>query len=82
MCRYRWSSLQEMALEMVRRAEWLPLREAAALYRVTPDTMRVWLRQDIFTSTYFGAEIWVARTELYDALQRPPRAGSGSAAHG
>jgi hypothetical protein len=72
-----------MAQELLRHAEWLPLREAAELYRVTPDTMRLWLRQGLFTSTYFGAEVWVARSELYDALRRPPRvvpAGGNTAA--
>ncbi|HEU5089364.1 MAG TPA: hypothetical protein VFT99_18035 [Roseiflexaceae bacterium] len=70
---HRWASLQEMAQDMLRRAEWLPLREAAALYRVTPDTMRVWVQREIFPSTTFGNEVWVARNELEAALRRPPR---------
>ena len=70
---HRWASLQAMAHDLLRRAEWLPLREAAALYRVTPDTMRVWVQRDIFPSTTFGNEVWVARDELEGALRRPPR---------
>ena len=70
---HRWASLQEMAHDLLRRTEWLPLREAAALYRVTPDTMRVWVQRGIFPSTTFGNEVWVARNELEGALRRPPR---------
>ena len=39
--RRHWSSLAEMAQHLVLQQEWMLLAEAAALYRVTPETMQL-----------------------------------------
>jgi hypothetical protein len=50
----------------------MPLPEAARLYRVTPDTMLIWVRQECFTSRIITNEIWISREELESALRRRP----------
>jgi hypothetical protein len=68
----RWGSVAELAQHMARRQTWLPLREAADLYRVTPETMLAWVRGSHFTGKYFDGALWVARDELESALRRRP----------
>jgi hypothetical protein len=70
----RWSSLADLARHLARRQEWLPLREAAELYRVTPETMLAWVRQNRFRSCEHGATVWVLRAQLEEALRRRPGA--------
>lgn len=69
---HRWPSLAHMARHFARRQDWTPLREAAALYRVTPETMLNWVRQGRFTSCEFDEELWISHAELHAALRRNP----------
>jgi hypothetical protein len=68
----RWPSLAAMVRHMALREEWMPLREAAALYRVTTDTMAVWVEAGKFSTRRVGDELWLSREELVSALRRPP----------
>lgn len=70
----RWRSIAELARRMALEQEWLPLREAAALYRVTPETMLGWARQRCFSSRYVDGALWVSREELQQGLRRMPPA--------
>lgn len=69
----RWASLGDMARHLARRQEWLPLVEAAQLYRVTPETMLHWVRDQYFRSCLFDQQLWVDRNQLERELCRPPR---------
>jgi hypothetical protein len=42
--RRRWSSLSALVRATLRQEEWMTVREAAALYRVTDETMLAWVR--------------------------------------
>ena len=63
-----------MVQHMIRRQEWVPLQEAAKLYRVTTETMLSWTREGKFKSQYEDEILWISRSELYDALRNPPLA--------
>jgi hypothetical protein len=68
----RWRSLGDLAQHMVVRQDWLPLREAARLYRVTPETMKDWVRAGYFQSCRIRTATWVSRAELEEGLRRHP----------
>jgi hypothetical protein len=68
----RWRSLSEYVQHLAVKQDWMPLREAAALYRVTPETMQTWVQQQHFSSTRFNTALWISRTELEDGLRRLP----------
>ncbi len=68
----RWKSIDAMVQHMVIRQEWMPIKEAADLYRVTDETMQMWIRTGKFAGRYFGDELWIARGELLHALRRQP----------
>jgi hypothetical protein len=68
----RWARLSDLALHMAYRQEWMPLAEAAILYRVTTETMIAWVRQQRFRSCEIESSIWVSRDELESALRRRP----------
>jgi phage antirepressor YoqD-like protein len=68
----RWRSLTEYVQHLAVNQEWMSLREAARLYRVTPETMQTWVRQNYFTSTRFNTALWISRAELEDGLRRLP----------
>jgi predicted site-specific integrase-resolvase len=63
-----------MLRHMLLHEEWMALRDAAELYRVTPDTMQVWVEAGKFTAQRIGDELWLSREELISALRRPPAA--------
>lgn len=65
-----------MLRHMVLREEWMSVREAADLYRVTTDTMLAWAHAGRFTTRRIDGELWLARGELTAALCRRPAAGS------
>ncbi|MGQ9547494.1 MAG: helix-turn-helix domain-containing protein [Roseiflexus sp.] len=70
--RRRWSSLSALLRETLRQEEWMTLREAAALYRVTDETMLAWVRKGAFPSKREDGRTWVAREALEAALHRMP----------
>jgi len=74
----RWPSLAAMVQHMALREEWMPLREAAELYRVTTDTMLFWIEAGKFTTRRIGGELWLSREELYAGLRRRPAVPPGA----
>lgn len=70
--RQRWTSLSDLVKHALRQQEWLSLREAAELYRVTDETMLAWVRAGAFPSRIIDGRTWVARAELEAALRRKP----------
>ena len=68
----RWASVAELARHLAYRQEWMPLTEAALLYRVTAETMSAWVRQRRFTTCEIESAIWISRDELESALRRRP----------
>ncbi len=70
--RQRWTSLSDLVRHTLRQQEWLSLREAAELYRVTDETMLAWIRAGAFPSRTSDGRTWVARAELEAALRRKP----------
>ncbi|MGB9750714.1 MAG: hypothetical protein C0183_19135 [Roseiflexus castenholzii] len=76
--RPRWNSLSAMLRHALRQQEWLSLRDAAALYRVTDETMLAWVRAGVFPSRTFEGRIWVARADLEAALRRKPGERDGT----
>jgi hypothetical protein len=68
----RWRSLSDLAQHLVVRQDWLPLREAARLYRVTPETMQSWASQGHFRSCRIHSATWVSRVDLESGLRRTP----------
>lgn len=73
--RKRYASVGMLVAELVLRQEWMPLREAAALYRVTDETMLEWGRDGAFATTDVGGRLWFSREDLTGALRRRPRRG-------
>ncbi len=69
----RWASLADFARQLVIQQRWMVLREAANLYRVTPETMQAWVRQGRFTAQRINGVLWIDRAELESGLRRPPR---------
>lgn len=69
-----WSSLADMFCDLIRKQDYMDLSEAAALYRVTPETMRAWARQGLFGACYANGEWWLEREQLQHALRQTPRA--------
>jgi hypothetical protein len=67
-----WRSLGDLAQHLVLRQDWLPLREAARLYRVTPETMQIWLRGGHFHACQIHSKLWISRAELEAGLRRRP----------
>lgn len=63
-----------MLHDAARRCDWLPMREAAQLYRVTDETMLAWLDAGAFTVLREGRIVWVSRAELEAGLRRRPPA--------
>ncbi len=74
--RHRWTSLSDLVRHTLRQQEWLSLREAAELYRVTDETMLAWVRAGAFPSRTIEGRMWVARAELEAALRRKPGVSS------
>jgi len=68
----RWPSLAAMLRHIVLHEEWMSVKEAAALYRVTTDTMLVWAQAGKFAARRIDGELWLSRAELFDALRRAP----------
>jgi hypothetical protein len=68
----RWAKLSDLARHLAYRQEWMPLAEAAAFYRVTPETMVAWVRQRRFTAREIESSLWVSRNELELGLRRRP----------
>jgi hypothetical protein len=68
----RWAKLSDLARHLAYRQEWMPLVEAAAFYRVTPETMVAWVRQRRFTAREIESSLWVSRNELELGLRRRP----------
>ncbi len=68
----RWRSITELARHLAIEQQWIPLRKAATLYRVTPETMHAWVREGYFTSTHIKHTLWVSREELENGLCRKP----------
>ncbi|HWQ13439.1 MAG TPA: helix-turn-helix domain-containing protein [Roseiflexaceae bacterium] len=73
----RWPSLAAMVQHMLLREEWMSVREAADLYRVSTDTMLAWAHAGKFPYRRIGDELWLARQELHAALCRPPEVSPG-----
>jgi hypothetical protein len=53
------------------REEYLPVAKAAQIAAVTPDTIRVWIRQGRLTERWAGRELRVIRSELETLLATP-----------
>ncbi len=70
--RRRWSSLSALLRATIRQEEWMTVREAAALYRVTDETMLAWVRARAFPSKHEEGRTWVARAALEAALRQMP----------
>ncbi len=70
--RQQWASLNDLMRHLIRQQEWMSLREAAELYRVTDETMLAWVRAGAFTNQNRDGRIWVARADLEAALRRKP----------
>ncbi len=70
--RQRWSSLSALVRATLRQEEWMTVREAAALYRVTDETMLAWVRAGAFPMQVEEGRTWVARAALEAALHRMP----------
>lgn len=70
--RQRWASLTDLMRHAIRQQEWMSLREAAELYRVTDETMLTWVRAGAFTTQNCDGRTWVARADLEAALRRKP----------
>jgi hypothetical protein len=70
--RRRWSSLSALVRATLRQEEWMTVREAAALYRVTDETMLAWVRAGAFPMQVEEGRTWVARAALEAALHRMP----------
>lgn len=68
----RWASLSDLMRHAIREQEWLSLRAAADMYRVTDETMLAWVRGGAFTSRTIDGRVWVARADLEQALKRRP----------
>lgn len=71
--RPRWISLSDLVRHTLHQQEWLSLREAADLYRVTDETMLAWVRAGAFPTCTIEGRTWVARAALEAALRRKPR---------
>ncbi|MBO9333958.1 MAG: helix-turn-helix domain-containing protein [Roseiflexus sp.] len=76
--RRRWSSLSALVRATLRQEEWMTVREAAALYRVTDETMLAWVRAGAFPMQVEEGRTWVARAALEAALHRMPERRSDS----
>jgi hypothetical protein len=74
--RRRWSSLSALVRATLRQEEWMTVREAAALYRVTDETMLAWVRAGAFPMQVEEGRTWVARAALEAALHRMPERGN------
>jgi excisionase family DNA binding protein len=72
MAQGRWPSLAAMLRHMMLREEWMSVKEAAELYRVTTDTMLVWAQAGKFSARRIDGELWLSRDELLGALRRAP----------
>jgi excisionase family DNA binding protein len=72
MTQKRWPSLAAMLRHMVLHEEWMSVKEAADLYRVTTDTMLVWAQAGKFAARRIDGELWLSREELFSALRRAP----------
>lgn len=72
MAQERWPSIAAMLRHLVLREEWMTVKEAAALYRVTTDTMLVWAQAGKFAARRIDGELWLSRAELQGALRRTP----------
>lgn len=70
--RRRWASLADLLRHTIHQQEWVSLRDAAALYRVTDETMLAWVRAGAFDSQQIDGHVWVARGDLEAALKRKP----------
>jgi hypothetical protein len=70
--RRRWSSLSALVRATLRQEEWMTVREAAALYRVTDETMLAWVRAGAFPTQVEEGRTWVGRAALEAALRRMP----------
>ena len=68
----RWRSLADLARYMAVEQQWVPLRKAAELYRVTPETMHAWAARGYFTSTRIQTALWISREELESGLRQQP----------
>jgi hypothetical protein len=79
--RRRWSSLSALVRATLRQEEWMTVREAAALYRVTDETMLAWVRAGAFPMQVEEGRTWVARAALEAALHRMPERRSDDRDH-
>ena len=70
--RRRWSSVSALVRATLRQEEWMTVREAAALYRVTDETMLAWVRAGAFPMQVEEGRTWVGRAALEAALHRMP----------
>ncbi len=68
----RWPSLAAMVRHLVREQEYMSVREAAQLYRVTEETMLSWADCGHLPARYADGQVWLERVALHDALRRPP----------
>jgi hypothetical protein len=79
--RRRWSSLSALVRATLRQEEWMTVREAAALYRVTDETMLAWVRAGAFPTQVEDGRTWVGRAALEAALHRMPERRSDDRDH-
>jgi len=79
--RRRWSSLSALVRATLRQEEWMTVREAAALYRVTDETMLAWVRAGAFPMQVEEGRTWVGRAALEAALRRMPERRGDSRDH-
>jgi excisionase family DNA binding protein len=68
----RWPSLGAFVRHMVREQEWMSVKAAAELYRVTDETMLAWARNGHFPTRVIDGELRLDRSALHEALRRMP----------
>ena len=65
-------ALREERVHLLGLEEFLPVAAAARVASVSPDTIRVWIRQGRLSSRWAGRERRVLRSELMACLTRSP----------
>jgi len=78
-----WISL--LSARLRHDAAWLSLRDAAHLFRVTPETMLLWVREGYIAAEYWDGSHHIERATLESLLRRwplqPPAGAAVESAH-
>ncbi len=61
-----------LSAQLRRDAVWLSLRDAAYLFRVTPETMLLWVRDGYVAAECWDGAYYIERTTLEALLRRLP----------